>query len=117
MFDEEPEFTLIFESEKVVKYFGWGNFLPHFLQSCTLNFHLRYPETPRLSPHTSASRTFFSKKLTYVCSSALNSHFPGKKRHLISITAMRQPKIQKSAVFAQLGPFYGKFVGAPPFLR
>ena len=81
------------------------------------NFGFPLPWNPKIRPPYLSPSDVFSKKLTYVSSSALNDQFSGEKRRLISKTAVRQQKNAKSAVFARLWPFFSKIVGAPPFLR
>ena len=75
------------------------------------------PQTPRNRPPYLGLLDFFSKNLTYICSSALNDQFPRVKCTLISIRTVLKPKKQISAIFAQFWSFFGKIVGAPLFLR
>ena len=70
-----------------------GKMLPPILQIRPLkmdHFYYFAQKGPQKRSHNSARWTFFSKKLTYDCSSALKDEVPEEKRRLISKTAVPQ---------------------------
>ena len=77
--------------------------------------HAFYPFMTLTRPPHLGSLDVFSKKLTYVCSSALNDQFLGEKCTLASNTAVPQPKMQKNAVCTVLVTFRKNCWGANVF--
>ena len=114
MFDGKIRIYIKFWVRKDYSILG-GIVLPPFVAIMPSNFDLCWPKPPRSGRHISV-RCFFSKKLNYVCSSALNDQFSGEKVHFILIMTMSYiTKTPKNAVFAQLGLFWQNCWGTAVF--
>ena len=59
----------------------------------------------------------FSKRFTYICSSASGLQSQPKKWRFIQISAVPHPKYQKRAGFASFSTIFNQMVGAPRFSR
>ena len=89
--------------------------LSPFYQTLPPNIQSSLPPTPKNRPPYLGPLIFFSNKLIYVCSSALNNQFIWEEMHPHLNKGGAPTK--KSAVLHGFWLFFGKIVWAPPFLR